>query len=255
MHVETDNDKSTTPGMINISGAERNMHSEINGDKITSPGIEPIDNNSDVKEHYLCIVSEEDVINSAGLDAVPHNSTENNVEVVNELGESVPVMDDRVNELDEFPDELYDSPNNNSGDEETNGDLPNVPLYENAELSVQDALLLLMTLTRRHSMSDIALQHWLRFLTIILPQGHRLPSNIKEVKGYFSNLSRDIKTVYFCTNPQCNETSETHTANCASCGKAIKKEDYFVALPIEKQLNDILQGKCWQLLDRRDVNQ
>ncbi len=196
------------------------------------------------KEFELTVIND-DTDNNNCLFAAPDADSLNN-------------HDGENDELSETHSEELNSSNENDGEElngmsaEEEGSEPmdscdieinnylKEPLYENADVSVQEALILLMTLVRRHRMSDTALGHILTFLSILLPKDSKLPIRVNSVKNCFTSLSRDIKDVYYCA--QCSELTNQYVDVCAKCGHHNQQNDFFIALPIAKQLHDILQG-------------
>ncbi len=230
------NDSVTDPENITD---QHEQSIEPDQDAMDSNDLQAVQNENcaeNVLEHELVIVSGDEEIASCELFA---STMDNNGEYcqTNELGEDVyeEIDIDETIDLDE-----NDEPNNESQNMDFDENLGKLPLYQDADISIQETLVLIMTLSRRHSMSDVALEHWLKFLAIILPINHKLPTKVSEVKGYFTTLNRDVKHIYYCS--QCHESNEIYMDVCASCGERIEKNDYFVALNIEKQIKDILEG-------------
>ncbi len=140
-----------------------------------------------------------------------------------------------------------DEPDNLSGDED-DGFPPDRgekfgdhPLFENAPVSIDETLLLILTFARRHKLSNKAMDHLLKLIHLLLPDRNHFITSYDTVKRYFRTLDPSIKNIYYCKS--CHETYEDETNECPECGQFIGSQDYFVALPVEKQLKNILEGK------------
>ncbi len=113
-------------------------------------------------------------------------------------------------------------------------------LYENAGVSVSETILLIMTYSRRFKLSNVATDYLLKLINLLLPEENNFITSLKKVKKYFTSLDRDTTKVYYCRN--CEEIRDSFSDVC-ECDTIQNQSDYFLALPVEKQLKAILEGK------------
>lgn len=131
-----------------------------------------------------------------------------------------------------------------------------VPLYEGSRVSREEAYVLILNFVIRHHLTDIALEHLISLLDILL--SYKLFCSKYMFLKEYENNQNSIFKCYYC--PDChnilniddrNKKNEIFT--CTECNKRhlksmlTKNMHYYLRIPLEKQLQDIINSDKYNL--------
>ena len=119
-------------------------------------------------------------------------------------------------------------------------------IYDNAQVNYDDSMLLLMSFCVRHKLSAVAVDDLIRLIYMHCPENANIVSNLREFQIFLTALKDPLVKHYYCPRKQCqvyNGTKEPgHQDKCCVCHESLSKENFFIELPIEFQLRDLLSG-------------
>ena len=137
------------------------------------------------------------------------------------------------------------------GDESNQSEAEEVvdePLYENAPITLGQCLLLIMSVVIGNNLTSVAIGNLLKLLSMILPIGSRLPRTKYPLDKYFNGFRQGLEYKFFC--PSCKTLIKTSDSlKCTICDEEyerqqlLEKGNFFLYLPIEKQLKDFCQNR------------
>lgn len=136
-----------------------------------------------------------------------------------------------------------------------------VPLYDGCQISKEEAYLLLLHFAIRHHLTDVALQHLIALVDMLLPN-MVFRSSFLFLKQ-FPSLTSIIKS-YYC--PSCHVILNTQndaqrrdkTLICSQCNEIFNesflnsKMHYFLRMSIEDQLRAIVNSDTYTLMRREN---
>ena len=184
-----------------INGKEkvRNERDEVE----ESGGIEWGVNMYRSKENSSC---EGDEIVDQGINM---NGVWNNVEEVSQLEHTVDDTNDYSVWSDEEPEGIEDIDQDCEQDQDKeqengNSELPDLPLYNGATITVKITMTLLLTFAVRHKLSNETLSDLLHIIDLICPKPNLYCKSVYKFKSYFSFLATPMNLLLlpslFCTN-------------------------------------------------------
>ena len=119
------------------------------------------------------------------------------------------------------------------------------PLYENSPVTLGQCLLLLMAFVLGNNLTNVAVGNLLNLLSMILPIGSRLPRTKYLFDIYFSTFKEGLEHKFYC--PSCQTLFQNNQKlKCVICEVEYEEQvllqngSFFLYLPIEKQLQDLL---------------
>jgi len=120
-------------------------------------------------------------------------------------------------------------------------------LYPGSNISCQESMLLIMSFCVRHKLSGVATEDLLRLLSLHCPENTNNLKSLKDFQLFVRSLKTPIVKHYYCPEKQCqvyNGTNEPDQSDCCIvCNKPLSKNYFFIELPIETQLQDLLSSK------------
>lgn len=125
----------------------------------------------------------------------------------------------------------------------TNSDL----LYEGAQITCNESLLLTMAFSLRHKISMTAVADLIELLRIHCPEENSLVSNIAQFQQHFRKLKHPIKQHFCCPNVNFQVYVSSVTPpkgdTCKVCGEHLSSSAFFIEVPVEEQLSTVLSSK------------
>ena len=120
-------------------------------------------------------------------------------------------------------------------------------LYPNAELTVSDCLMLLMTFSVRHSLSCVGFNDLLQVLDACCPHPNNIRTSVRQVWRYFENHDSE-KVVHFYCQHCFKYLHPLHPPNendlCSGCGQPLSENGpYFIQVPFQRQIVQLFQKK------------
>ena len=132
--------------------------------------------------------------------------------------------------------------------EETVAD--DLPLYQDAPVTVAKSSLLLMAFAVRHKLSGIALEDLLELVHFHCPRPNKCITELKEFQLFFQALKHPVIKHFYCPNVICKiyiGTSQPESgAKFLVCGTIVSCSYYFIEIPIVEQLKTILSGTVYK---------
>ncbi|XP_029674029.1 uncharacterized protein LOC115242101 isoform X1 [Formica exsecta] len=142
-------------------------------------------------------------------------------------------------------------------------DQERIPLYEQSNISKIESELLILNFAMRHSLTDVALEDLITLINC------HLPYSVYHTKHIFMkkyDTSASIRKCYYC--PECYVRLKTLAADdrakenfvCRECQYRYNKHalgkngNYFLYLPLERQLPDFVNSNKYAMLQRENDN-
>ncbi len=188
--------------------------------------------------------------------SVPEEGDFDLLAINSEPADNIDVTDTGTEPVESYADDFSESEWNDEEiyepeSETDQNSFDTLELYENADISVSEAILLIMTFSRRFRLSNVATQFLLKLIKVMLPTENNFITSLKQVKKYFASLDKDTKKIYYCQ--KCEEMGDSYGDLCECEPLSRRSNNYFLALPLEKQLCAILEGKDYLRLNHRNA--
>lgn len=120
-------------------------------------------------------------------------------------------------------------------------------LYEGAQITCNESLLLTMAFSLRHKISMTAVGDLIELLRIHCPEENSLVSKIAQFQQHFRKLKHPIKQHFCCPNVNCQVYLSSVTLpkgdTCKVCGEHLSSSASFIEVPVEEQLSTVLSSK------------
>ena len=124
-------------------------------------------------------------------------------------------------------------------------------LYDNAQITLGESLLLTMAFIVRHKLSMVASDDLIALLELHCPQNNNTVKGLKKFREYLEYLRHPIKKHFCCVNPKCQvyisaskpKDGDVCKKKIKICSEPLSGKSFFIELPIEDQLQTILSRK------------
>lgn len=128
-------------------------------------------------------------------------------------------------------------------------------IYEGANITVSQSVLLIQSFALRYALSQSAIGDLLQLINILLPDPSRLPQSYYTFSKCFPDPRTSVKTVMCCSNINCRCIMPLHNDNnnCPTCGskyseqQSLKDGSYFISISLADQLRHILESNSNEL--------
>lgn len=121
------------------------------------------------------------------------------------------------------------------------------PIFENAEITYEESMLLIMTFCVRHNLTGAATGDLIKLLSLHCPQNANIVKNLREFNLFVQALKSPLVKHYYCPSPKCQVYNGSLVPDgktkCCVCQCILKKEHFFIELPIYSQLENLLSSK------------
>ena len=107
-------------------------------------------------------------------------------------------------------------------------------------------MLLIMAFSVIHKLSGTAMDDLIQLISLNCPEGVTTVKNLREFQTFLQALQHPIVRHYYCPRKGCqvyigvNEPGSKDT--CFLCNEPLSQDNFFLELPIESQLGDLLSG-------------
>ena len=136
------------------------------------------------------------------------------------------------------PSTSLDESQNAAQSEQLSDNVLNASLYQNANISLITALLLIMSFTLKHNLTDVALHDLLQLISYFIPKPNILVTSVYNFKKIFKFNQQNSSLIYYCKNCQASFENSLNL-ECQLCGTERSSKCYFVTLPIKKQIEQM----------------
>lgn len=163
----------------------------------------------------------------------------------------VPDSHSGVEEASEWAElcEVQDMLKESDVEKKETGDWSRELLYEHSRLDVATSTLLIESFTMRHNLSTLALSHLLRLIELHCPAANRCTTSVGQFRKVFdAKNDSTIKKCYYCSFCGLQGKSSLENNICESCRHVVAEDDYFLTVPIENQLQQILSGNFQSII-------
>ena len=120
-------------------------------------------------------------------------------------------------------------------------------IYEGAQITNDESLLLTMAFALRHKISLAAVDDLLELLRIHCPEVNSMVPNISQFQQHFRKLNHPIKQHFCCPNINCqvyvSSSVPQKDDTCKVCGEHLSSKAFFIEVPVEEQLSTVLSSK------------
>lgn len=120
-------------------------------------------------------------------------------------------------------------------------------IYEGAQITYDESLLLTMAFALRHKISLAAVDDLLELLRIHCPKVNSMAQNISQFQQHFRKLNHPIKQHFCCLNINCqvyvSSSVPQKDDTCKVCGEHLSSKAFFIEVPVEEQLSTVLSSK------------
>ena len=120
-------------------------------------------------------------------------------------------------------------------------------IYEGAQITYDESLLLTMAFALRHKISLAAVDDLLELLRIHCPEVNSMVPNISQFQQHFRKLNHPIKQHFCCPNINCqvyvSSSVPQKDDTCKVCGEHLSSKAFFIEVPVEEQLSTVLSSK------------
>lgn len=126
-------------------------------------------------------------------------------------------------------------------------------IYEGAQITYDESLLLTMAFALRHKISLAAVDDLLELLCIHCPEVNSMVPNLSQFQQHFRKLNHPIKQHFCCPNINCQVYVSSSVPQkddaCKVCGEHLSSKAFFIEVPVEEQLSTVLSSKSnWLLI-------
>ena len=138
------------------------------------------------------------------------------------------------------PSSLYTSLENSITEqsEHPNDDVLNASLYQNASISLVTALLLIMSFSLKHNLTDAAIQDLLQLISYFIPKPNTHVTSLYCFKKFFKFTQPNSSLMYYCKD--CKASFEDGlNLECRLCGTPRNSKCYFIYLCIKEQIKNL----------------
>lgn len=114
-------------------------------------------------------------------------------------------------------------------------------LYEDSEVTVVQAVLLVFQFIIRHSLSNKTFAELLQLISVLLPTSAKLPTSVHTFKKYLAKFlptSSVANVHYYCTRCQ---TAVANSGGACTCGNNSSPAE-FVSVPLGRQIQDMMKS-------------
>ena len=119
-------------------------------------------------------------------------------------------------------------------------------LYQDAQINYDDSMLLIMAFSVRHKLSGAAIEDLVQLLSLHCPEGANTVKNLREFQTFLQALQNPIVRHYYCPRKGCQVYIGVEEPGCQDtcflCNEPLSRDNFFLELPIESQLRDLLSG-------------
>lgn len=120
-------------------------------------------------------------------------------------------------------------------------------IYEGAQITYDESLLLTMAFALRHKISLAAVDDLLELRRIHCPDVNSMVQNISQFQQHFRKLNHPIKQHFCCPNKNCqvyvSSSVRQKDDTCKVCEEHLCSKAFFIELPVEEQLSTVLSSK------------
>lgn len=113
-------------------------------------------------------------------------------------------------------------------------------------------MLLIMAFSVRHKLSGTAMDDLIQLISLNCPEGVTTVKNLREFQTFLQALQHPIVRHYYCPRKGCqvyigvNEPGSKDT--CFLCNEPLSQDNFFLELPIESQLGDLLADRAVKIV-------
>jgi len=174
----------------------------------------------------------------------PADSEEDEEEFYDSIDEIDHGEDEWSDTQGEFDSTMDDTAETNS-DSNSQFEKSGAPLYTGSEITIAQAMVLILSFSLRHSLTASAVEDLLKLLNVFLPSSNILPESLHLFRKIFHNPSESLNVHLFCNI--CQTYLSKNNMHCPECNeindpkKNIAEGNFYISLSIEDQLRDILQ--------------
>ncbi|XP_053391217.1 uncharacterized protein LOC128554033 [Mercenaria mercenaria] len=131
-----------------------------------------------------------------------------------------------------------------TGNEKIAEDISNQQIYHGHHMTVHASMVMILMFTLCHNVSGTQLADLLTLISAHCLYPHPGIRSLYMFKQYFASMKSPLKKHFYCA--KCHASIEEHTQECQVCHcdlTAAKAKQYFIEIPVETQLKNLLEKK------------
>lgn len=140
-------------------------------------------------------------------------------------------------EPDEHRRNYNDGDRNNDNIDHVNDHNDDELLYNGAEITVQQSMLLILAVQLNHNVTQSCIADIIELINLHCPRNDIQRNSLYKFNKFFNAGETGITKYFYCTI--CTRALETSLDICPTCTR--KKPSYFVRLPLQSQLYEMYQ--------------